>query len=197
MILSTSVRRLLQVFLFTIAMSLGSVSAAHAIIVNFNWTDSDNGVTATGTFEGFDNNTNDGFIRGGNLNGNSNEITTFDITFRNSANTLLANYNITDLLSFNPDFNFNYEISTNQILQSGNSFENTGFSIGSSDLGGYLLDTTSGVIDFTDYNNNTINVSGGTVTATPVPFESNSGLGFVSIGSLWMLNQWRKKRFQK
>ena len=177
MYLARSVRRLFQVSLFAITMSFGTVSSAQAIITfTLNWT-GDSGSSLTGTFTGTDDNS-DGFIKGGNLNSTANEVTAFDVTFRDSLNNILATYTLDDpdpnlrLIDSIPDFNFYYQLSPTPVgvLQSGNALSTTGFSIGSDS--GYLLDTTEGAIDFTDnvtFNND----GGGTLTASPVPWETD------------------------
>jgi len=189
MSLTRSVRRLFQVSLFAIAMTFGTVSSAHALTFTLNWT-GNSGASLTGTFTGTDVDGDD-VING---RGTNNEVTAFDITFRDSTNAELASYNLTQLLGFTPDFNFNYSlVSPVGVLQSGNALSTTGFSIGN----GYLLETTESGIEFGDYVNFSANDSGGTLTATPVPFELDATAGILTLGSIWGVNQWRKNRLKK
>jgi hypothetical protein len=188
MTLSNSISRLFQASLFTMMLSFGFTPMAHALTNSFSWTGT-NGNSLTGTFTGIDNDS-DGFIRGGNLFG-SNEVSAFTVTFLDSGANVLITYNLSELLTFSPSFNFNYQLSPATILQSGNSFDNNGFSIGSDS--GYLLDTTSGTIGLTDSVDFVNNDSGGTLEVTPIPFEFNPAIGLVLVGSAVALKRLYKK----
>jgi hypothetical protein len=200
MTLPKSLRDLFKVSLLTIAMSFGTVSSAHAISFTLNWTGT-NGISLTGTFTGTDNpdpvtGLGDGVIRGGNLNG-SNELSDFTITFRDSTNGNLATYDLNTQLISNSSFNFNYQLSPPPagILQAGNATDPNGFSIGISN--GYILDTTSGVVNFTDNNFVYFDSGNAALTATPVPFEFEGSAGILTLGAIWGANQWRKNRLKK
>ncbi|MDR9402818.1 MAG: hypothetical protein RI580_05200 [Halothece sp. Uz-M2-17] len=175
--------------LVTTATLVTTAASASTITAEINWTSNTttlNGgtVSLSGVFSA-NNSDEDDFIR-------TNEITAFNVTFNDSAVGDLATYNLSDLVGFTPDFNFNYEISSNTLLQSGDSNTTTGFSIGSNSE--YLLDTTSGTINFTDSANfGFSSASGGTVTATPVPFDVSSGLGVVALGGMLGLRYLHKR----
>jgi len=188
--------RLLGVSLLTFALGFGLSRPASALDFTLNWTGTDafgNGVSSlAGTFTGTDLDT-DGIIEGGSLFG-TNEVTAFDISFSNGGS--LVSYNLVQLQGFSSAFNFNYDIASSTVLQSGNAGDSNGFSIGSGS--GYLLDTTLGSgITFTDYVNSAADDAGGTLTATPVPFELDATAGILTLGAIWGVNQWRKNRLKK
>ncbi|MEO3706364.1 hypothetical protein [Trichormus azollae] len=109
--------------------------SAQALTYKFNWT-GENGYSATVDFD-FNDLDNDAIVRANNSN-NFNEFTVFNITFRelvrNSLVTL-ATYDLNQLQSFNPNFNFNYDFVNNVVLQTGNFSDADGFSIGDGDNG--------------------------------------------------------------
>ncbi len=191
-------------FLSALALSfityLAGTASASAISLNLNWTgtgdtDPTDIYSLTGSFEGNDNNA-DGFIRDGFIR--SGEITGFNINFFKNS-TILASYNFSTISS-DGQFNFNYEIATNTILQTGDLASLTGFSIGDSSTGGYSLDTgiTSPVIlSFNDNTGGLNSANGGTLTAMPVPFEFEGSAGILTIGAIWGINKWRKNRIKK
>ncbi|MEA5618815.1 hypothetical protein VB711_13340 [Cronbergia sp. UHCC 0137] len=177
--------RLLGVSLLTFVLGFGVSRPASALDFTLNWTGTDafgNGISSlTGTFTGTDLNS-DGIIRGGTLFG-ANEVTAFNVSFTNAnpGSVSLISYNLGQLQSFSPAFNFNYDITSSTVLQSGNAGDNNGFAIG--DNSGYLLDTTLGSgITFTDFANSAADDAGGTLTATPVPFEFSPTLGLLALG---------------
>jgi hypothetical protein len=193
MFLSRSVRRLFQVSLFAIAMNFASVSSAQAFTFTLNWAGT-NGISLTGTVTGNDDNF-DGVIKAGDFNGLPNEVTFFTVTFRDSTDGELATYTLANQQNNNPSFNLNYQLSPADLLQAGNSTETNGFSIGSSS--GYILETTSGVIGFTDNNFVYFDTGTAALTATPVPFEFEGSAGILTLGAIWGVNKWRKNRLKK
>jgi hypothetical protein len=142
--------------------------SAQALTFQLNWT-GDGGYSATGDFN-FNDANNDGIAR-------SNEFATFNITFSDNLSNTLATYNLNQLQLFTPAFNFNYDIVNNIVLQSGNSSDLDGFSIGDGDIG-YLLNSNG--IDGISFGNSDLSISdfGGTVTATPIPFDFSPGVSF-------------------
>ena len=177
--------------LVTTATLVTTAASASTITAEINWTADTPGTFSGGTVSlsgifSANNSDEDDFIR-------TDEVTAFNVTFNDSAVGDLATYNLSDLVGFTPDFNFNYEISSNTVLQSGDSNTTTGFSIGSNSE--YLLDTTSGTINFTDSISGfgSSNASGGTVTATPVPFDVSSGLGIFALGGMLGLRYLHKR----
>jgi hypothetical protein len=91
--------------------------------ITFNWL-GDDSYSATGDFT-FNDANNDGFARPG-------EFTTLNITFKDSSSATLASYNLDYLQTTTPAFNFNYNIASNLVLQSGDPNASDGFSIGDS-----------------------------------------------------------------
>ncbi|WP_353930030.1 hypothetical protein WJM97_17255 [Okeanomitos corallinicola TIOX110] len=187
--------RFFQLSLLTFVMGFGVSHPANALDFNLTWTGTDafgaGTSSLTGTFSGVDLDS-DGVLEGGNLSG-GNEVTAFDITFSNTNEGTLATYNLSQLLSFNPSFNFNYDIASGNVLQSGNANSSTGFAIGDGDLG-YLLDTTAGSgISFTDFNNFTANDQFGTLSATAVPFEFSPMLSLGILGAAFAI----RKRYRQ
>ena len=100
-------------------------------------------------------------------------------------------------ISGDGQYNFNYEIAGNRILQDGAYSTPNGFSIGDSQTSGYWLDSSDGTgLSYTG-NNGLEAASGGTLTATPVPFEPNASIGIFTLGAMWGVNQWRKNLLKK
>ena len=194
MLLHNLQTRFLQVSLLTIFMGWGVSAPAKALDFSLSWTGTDvfGGTSSlTGTFSGADNDS-DGILRTNNSLGN-NELTAFEVTFNNSSQGTLVTYNLSNLLSFSPNFNFNYDIANGEVLQSGNASSATGFSIGIN--GEYLLDTTAGSgITFTNFNNFLLNASGGTLNATPVPFEFSQTLSLVILGGVFAMRKSLQRR---
>lgn len=135
----------------------GSLSAQ---AITFNWR-GDDGYSAMVDFT-FNDVNNDGFARTG-------EFITFNITLENPSKATLASYDLNYLQTTTPAFNFNYNIASNLVLQSGDSNASDGFSIGDNTTGYYFSSSPSG-ITFSN-SDNSITDFGGTVTA--VPFESS------------------------
>ncbi|BAZ31322.1 hypothetical protein NIES4074_37940 [Cylindrospermum sp. NIES-4074] len=143
----------------------------------------------TGSFS-FNNINLDDFVRS-----SDNELTSFQVSFYDNKNNLLDSYNLTQLL-VEQNFNFNYQISTAQILQTGAANALDGFSIGKNPNGasGYVLETSGGAIYLTDVANNFPLDNNGTLTATTVPFHINSNLHLTVFGCFWVINiMYRKK----
>jgi hypothetical protein len=137
--------------------------------ITFNWL-GDGSYSATGDFS-FNDANNDGFAR-------KDEFTTFNITFKDSSSTTLASYDLNYLQTTTPAFNFNYNIASNLVLQSGNSYTPDGFSIGDNTTG-YYFSSSPSEITFSN-SDSSITSFGGTVTA--VPFESSPfTLGFLVV----------------
>ncbi|NET69659.1 MAG: hypothetical protein F6K62_00950 [Sphaerospermopsis sp. SIO1G2] len=198
MLLHNLQNRFLQVSLLTIVMGWGVSEPANALDFSLSWNGDGilgGGISSlTGTFSGVDSDS-DGILEGGNLFG-SNELTAFDITFNNSNEGTLATYNLSELLSFSPDFNFNYNIASGQVLQSGNANSATGFSIGNG-VTGYLLDTSAGSgISFADNIDFSSSDLGGTLnaTTTAVPFEFSQTLSLVILGGAFAMRKSLQRR---
>ncbi|MBS9383588.1 MAG: hypothetical protein HEQ24_04905 [Dolichospermum sp. BR01] len=137
--------------------------------ITFNWL-GDDSYSATGDFT-FNDANNDGFARPG-------EFTTLNITFKDSSSATLASYNLDYLQTTTPAFNFNYNIASNSVFQSGDPNASDGFSIGDTTTG-YYFSSSPGGITFSN-SDNSITDFGGTVTA--VPFESSPfTLGFLVV----------------
>jgi hypothetical protein len=194
--LQNSILRLFKIPLFTLSMSLLGTSSAQAInFYSLQWTGLSN-FSMTGLISGTDLDGN-GILQTSNLSSN-NEFLSFDVTFKDDLSATLATYNLSALQGFSPTFNFNLQCAdilcttTVSVLQSGNAQTATGFSIGSNS--DYVLDTTSGSgIKLSDFTFNTFGDSGGTLTATAVPFEFDASAGILTLGAIWGVNQWRKK----
>jgi hypothetical protein len=208
-VLLQSLRRsLFHVPLLTFCLSLLVPSTANAIAItgNLNWTGT-GGNTLTGTFTGEDAN-NDGIIQAVSPAINSgigiNEFTFLTVTLTDITAPLSQTYNIGELIGFN-SLNFNYDIVNGTILQSLDSIDvlqgsaplySAGLSIGD-DSNGFALQSNIGSgLSFLD-NINFNSDGGGTLTATPVPFEPNASTGFLTLGALWGVNQWRKYSLKK
>ena len=182
-------------FLSALALSfttyLAGTASASAISLTLNWTgtgDVSGTYSLTGSFTG-NNTVVDDFIRS-----SDGEITDFVINFRRDPSTPLASYNFTQI-STDPSFNFNYQISTNTVLQTGNPLDSTGFSIGNS-VDGYSLDSGTGTsLSFNDNTGSGLDTAtGGNLTAVPFEFEGSAGI--LTIGAIWGINKWRKNRIK-
>jgi uncharacterized delta-60 repeat protein len=133
-----------------------------------------------------------------------NEFTFLTVTLTDITAPLSQTYNIGELIGFN-SLNFNYDIVNGTILQSLDSIDvlqgsaplySAGLSIGD-DSNGFALQSNIGSgLSFLD-NINFNSDGGGTLTATPVPFEPNASTGFLTLGALWGVNQWRKYSLKK
>ncbi len=190
----TKLNQILAALAVSFTTYLAGTASASAISLNLNWTgtgaDPTDIYSLTGSFTGTDLNSN-GFIR----SIETGEITDFTLNFfKNSAP--LVSYNSATILN-DGQFNFNYEIVTNTILQTGNLADPTGFSIGAPNSSGYSLDSFDGsTLNFNDNTGGSDFASGGTLTATPVPFEFEGSAGILTIGAIWGINKWRKNRIK-
>lgn len=191
----TKLTKIFSALVISFTTYIAGASSAEAIsLINLSW--NANGVvnptdnySLTGTFTGADNGS-DGFIR--SIDG---EITDFTLNFFKNG-TLLASYNFATI-SGDGQYNFNYEIAGNRILQDGALNTGNGFSIGDSQNSGYWLDSSNGTGLSYIGNNGLEAASGGTLTATPVPFEPNASIGIFTLGAMWGVNQWRRNLLKK
>ncbi len=169
--------------------SLGFTTPANALSANLSWTGS-NYYYLTGSFSYVNTNPDD-FIRS-----SDNEITSFQVSFYDNNNTLLTNYNLTQLLAAPSSFNFNYQISTGQILKTGASNTQNGFSIGSNPNGssGYVLYSAGGAISLLDIAQNFPLDKNGTLTTATVPFDFDSNVGLTVLGCFWGINILSRKK---
>jgi hypothetical protein len=191
----TKLNQILSALAIGFTTYLAGTASASAISLNLNWTgtgDISGTYSLTGSFTGAKANADD-FLRF-----SDGEISDFTITFRQDPATPLMTYFFSQI-STDPLFNFNYQISTNTILQTGGLTSPTGFSIGISSTGGYSLDSGTGSGLF--FNDNTIGgldfARGGTLLATPataVPFEFDASAGILTMGGAFALRRWYKKR---
>ncbi|MGB3421826.1 MAG: hypothetical protein WBA52_15605 [Dolichospermum sp.] len=190
----TKLTKIFSALVISFTTYIAGASSAEAIsLINLSW--NANGVvnptdnySLTGTFTGADTGS-DGFIRS-----IDDEITDFTLNFFKNGR-LLASYNFATI-SGDGQYNFNYEIAGNRILQDGAYNTGNGFSIGDSQSG-YWLDSLNGTgLSYTD-NNGLEAASGGTLTATPVPFEPNASIGIFTLGAMWGVNQWRRNLLKK
>ncbi|WP_413172203.1 hypothetical protein [Anabaena azotica] len=166
--------------------------SAQALTYQFTWT-GDNGYSAVGNFS-FNDTDNDTVARTNNSN-NLNEFTVFNITFRDLVSNSLATlttYDLNQLQSFNPAFNFNYDIVNNVVLQTGNPSDSDGFSIGDGDAGFLLTSNGNDGVSFGDANE-TVFDFGGIVTATPIPFEFSPTLSLGILGAVFAIQKGRKR----
>jgi hypothetical protein len=196
--------KLLSALVLSFTAYLAGTASASAISLNLNWIgtgDVSGTYSLTGSFTG-NNTVVDDFIRS-----SDNEISDFTLIFRRDADpTTLATYDFNQITT-DSSFNFNYQISTNTILQTGGSAGSpsglTGLSIGNSS-GGYSLDSFSfdlngGKLTFND-NTGALppdSANGGNLTATAVPFEFDGSAGILTLGAIWGVNKWRKNRIKK
>jgi hypothetical protein len=166
--------------------------SAQALTYKFNWT-GENGYSATVDFD-FNDLDNDAIVRANNSN-NFNEFTLFNITFRDLvSNSLvtLATYDLNQLQSFNPNFNFNYDFVNNVVLQTGNFSDADGFFIGDGDNGFFLTSNGNDRITFGDTDETVFDV-GGIVTATPIPFEFSPTLSLGIFSAVFAIQKGRKR----
>ncbi|MEA5621283.1 hypothetical protein VB711_26110 [Cronbergia sp. UHCC 0137] len=188
----TKLAKICSALVISFTTYIAGASSAEAISLNLSWNangllNSADNYSLTGTFTGADT-VSDGFIRS-----SDSEITDFTLNFFKNG-TPLASYDFATISV--GQYNFNYEIATNTILQDGALNTPTGFSIGDS-TAGYWLDSQVGSgLSFND-SNGFESASGGTLTATPVPFEPNASTGILTLGMIWGANQWRKNRLKK
>ena len=191
----TKLTKIFSALVISFTTYIAGASSAEAIsLINLSW--NANGVvnpadnySLTGTFTGADT-VSDGFIR--SIDG---EITDFTLNFFKNG-TPLASYNFATI-SGDGQYNFNYEIAGNRILQDGALNTGNGFSIGDSQNSGYWLDSSNGTGLSYIGNNGSETASGGTLTATPVPFEPNASIGIFTLGAMWGVNQWRRNLLKK
>ncbi len=166
--------------------------SAQALTYQFNWT-GENGYSATGDFS-FNDLDNDGIARANNSN-NFNEFTVFNITFRelltNSLATL-ATYDLNQLQSLNPTFNFNYDFVNNVVLQTGNFSDADGFSISDGHNGFFLTRNGKDRISFGETDETVFDFSG-IVTATPIPFEFSPTLSLSILSAVFAIQKGRKR----
>ena len=177
-------------------LSLGacSLSVLPANGATISW-EGTQGYSMTGDFD-FNNLNGDDFARTAD-----SEITQFNVTFSDTSNNTLITYDLATLDTFFPEFNFNYQISTGQVLQSGDAGDPNGFRIGDNNAG-VILDTTQGSgISFVDneFGSTPGFGFGGTLEATDeataVPFEAEGTIGLVFLGSfLWYRNRKKRKK---
>jgi hypothetical protein len=190
----TKLTKISSALVISFTTYIAGASSAEAISLNLSW--NANGLlnpadnySLTGTVTGADT-VSDGFIR--SIDG---EITDFTLNFFKNG-TPLASYNFATI-SGDGQYNFNYEIAGNRILQDGAYSTPNGFSIGDSQTSGYWLDSLNGAgLSYTG-NNGLEAASGGTLTATPVPFEPNASIGIFTLGAMWGVNQWRRNLLKK
>jgi hypothetical protein len=171
---------------------------------NLSWQGTGNGTTLTGTFSGNDLDS-DGFIRGTATG--TNELSLFTVTFTDPSVPASATYNLADLLGFgnynvSTGFLFNYNIASGIISQNAApTDESDGLSIGDFNNGYVLESSLSAAPNNLSLVDSTVNASGGdsggTLTATPVPFEFEGSAGILTIGAIWGINKWRKNRIKK
>jgi hypothetical protein len=197
----TKLNQILPALALSFTTYLAGTASASAISLNLNWTgNGDLGGTysLTGSFTGT-NSVVDDFIRS-----SDNEISGFTLNFQKDPSTPLITYDFNQITT-DPSFNFNYEISTNTIFQTGGPIGSpsalTGLSIGNS-VNGYSLDSfasasNGGNLTFNDNTGGFDSATGGTLTATAVPFEFEGSAGILTIGAIWGINKWRKNRIKK
>jgi hypothetical protein len=191
-------RRLFPASFCTILISLVAASSAHAISLTLSWTGT-GGNTVTGSLTGTDINSN-GIIDG---TFGLNEWTgPSSFTFTDNATPNSINYTVTELLDFGAyygsgnGFRFNYNLAIGTVEQTGDPSTGVGLSIGDLRItgAGYGLESSTGILQFSDTINFTGNDSGGTLTATAVPFEFDGSAGMAIVGGVFVLNRWYKKR---
>lgn len=195
-------RRLFPASCCTILISLVAAASAQAISLTVSWQGT-SGNTVTGLLTGTDTNSN-GVIDG--AFGGSNEWTgTSYFTFTDNVTSATpVTYTISQLLGFggyyggSNGFRFNYNIVGGTVDQSGDPSTGVGLSIGDYS-NGYILESSTSALAFTDNVSGTFSGSdnGGTLTATPVPFEFDASTGILTLGAIWGVNQWRKNRVKK
>ncbi len=172
-----------------------SLSALPANAIDLSWQGDQFGYSLEGEFD-FNNTNGDDFARA-----SDGEITQFDVTFFDPFDTEIITYDVATLQGFFPSFNFNYQISTQEILQTGDPGDPDGFRIGS--INGILLDSnlgtgialfdggfgslpgsdTGGVLEASVTN-------GGSDPGTPIPFELEGTMGLMVLGGfLWYRNR--------
>ena len=191
------INKFLSALVLSSTTYLAGTTSASAFSLNIIWSgtgDVSGTYSLTGSFTG-NNTVVDDFIRSSDI-----EISDFVINFRQDPSTPLASYNFAQI-STDPSFNFNYQISTNTILQTGFPGVPTGFSIGNS-VNGYSLDSGNGSkLSFNDFTTaGDKSASGGVLTATPVPFEFETGTGLLILGAwfgrkkvMTKIKSWRSK----
>jgi hypothetical protein len=204
--LSKLVHKLFPLSVFAYFISLVVTPSAQAISFtgNLSWQGTGNGTTLTGTFSGNDLDS-DGFIRGTATG--TNELSFFTVTFTDPSVPASATYNLADLLGFgnynvSTGFLFNYNIASGIISQNAApTDESDGLSIGDFNNGYVLESSLSAAPNNLSLVDSTVNASGGdsggTLTATPVPFEFEGSAGILTIGAIWGINKWRKNRIKK
>jgi hypothetical protein len=204
--LSKLVHKLFPLSVFAYFISLVVTPSAQAISFtgNLSWQGTGNGTTLTGTFSGNDLDS-DGFIRGTATG--TNELSLFTVTFTDPSVPASATYNLADLLGFgnynvSTGFLFNYNIASGIISQNAApTDESDGLSIGDFNNGYVLESSLSAAPNNLSLVDSTVNASGGdsggTLTATPVPFEFEGSAGILTIGAIWGINKWRKNRIKK
>jgi hypothetical protein len=203
--LSKLVHKLFPLSVFAYFISLVVTPSAQAISFtgNLSWQGTGNGTTLTGTFSGNDLDS-DGFIRGTATG--TNELSLFTVTFTDPSVPASATYNLADLLGFgnynvSTGFLFNYNIASGIISQNAApTDESDGLSIGDFNNGYVLESSLSAAPNNLSLVDSTVNASGGdsggTLTATPVPFEFEGSAGILTIGAIWGI-KWRKNRIKK
>jgi hypothetical protein len=199
----------LSLLAYLIGLAITPSAQSISITGNLSWTGLGS-TTVTGAFTGSDLNS-DGYITG-SVVPSANELSAFTVSFTDPSNSGSAQtYTLSQLLSFSnynisSGFLFNYNIATHAVSQTGLPTDLTnGLSIGDplaigDPNSGYLLESTGNTspnnLSLTD-NINFNGDSGGTVTATPVPFEFDATAGILTLGAIWGVNQWRKNRVKK
>jgi hypothetical protein len=137
----------------------------------------------------------------------TNELSFFTVTFTDPSVPASATYNLADLLGFgnynvSTGFLFNYNIASGIISQNAAPTDAiNGLSIGDFNNGYVLESSLSAAPNNLSLVDSTVNASGGdsggTLTATPVPFEFEGSAGILTIGAIWGINKWRKNRIKK
>ena len=204
--LSKLVHKLFPLTVFAYFISLVVTPSAQAISFtgNLSWQGTGNGTTLTGTFTGNDLD-NDNFIRGTATG--TNELSFFSVTFTDPSVSASATYNLEYLLGLgnyngSTGFLFNYNTVSGIVSQNAAPTDvSDGLSIGNGSTGYLLESSTSSAPNNLSLVDATVNAtggdSGGTLIATPVPFEFEGSAGILTIGAIWGINKWRKNRIKK
>jgi hypothetical protein len=202
------IKKILPAAFLAIAAQFPFMAESEAAIFSLSWVGS-GGYKLTGYFEysgdSSSPNAADGVIRSGNNSGtNGNELTGMSVAFLDPTDTVLATYNLSQLLA-DTTFNFNFDIATQTVLQTGARNSDTGFYIGifGNNSTDYSLSSTdaSGGLSFTsgDFLNGPSDTNlTGTLTTQPIPFDFNPATGVVALGTLFATRKvWQKFRAKK